>query len=56
MHQARHDADSYQRVELITGSCRRRRWSEAEKARIVMESADPEAELELRLVTPLQMD
>jgi transposase len=43
MHQARHDADSYQRVELITGSCRRRRWSAAEKARIVTESADPEA-------------
>jgi transposase len=43
MYQARHDADSYQRVEVITGSCRRRRWSEAEKARIVSESADPEA-------------
>ena len=43
MHQARHDADSYQRVELITGSSRRRRWSAAEKARIVTESADPEA-------------
>ena len=43
MHQARHDADSYRRVEVITGGRRRREWSEAEKARIVAESADPAA-------------
>lgn len=43
MHQARHDADSYRRVEVITGVRRRREWSDAEKARIVAESADPAA-------------
>ena len=43
MHQARHDADSYQRVEVITGRVRRRHWNTAEKARIVAESALPEA-------------
>ena len=43
MHQARHDADSYRRVEVITGGRRRRDWSDAEKARIVAESADPDA-------------
>ncbi len=36
MHQARHDADSYQRVEVITGQRRRRDWSDAEKARILV--------------------
>ena len=41
-HQDRHDADSYQRIEVITGERRRRSWSDAEKARIVAESADPE--------------
>src|SRR5271165_3972008 len=41
MHQSRHDADSYQRVELITGGRRRRDWSDEEKARILAESADP---------------
>ena len=41
MHQARHDADSYQRVEVITGRRRRRDWSDEEKARILAESADP---------------
>ena len=39
-HQDRHDADSYQRIEVITGERRRRNWSAAEKARIVAESAD----------------
>lgn len=43
MHQARDDADSYQRVEVITGRVRRRHWNTAEKARIVAESALPEA-------------
>jgi len=45
MHQARHDADSYQRVEVITGRRRRRDWSDAEKARILAESADPEVNI-----------
>jgi transposase len=39
MHQARHEGDSYQRIEVITGARRRRSWSESEKARIVAESA-----------------
>jgi hypothetical protein len=43
MHQTRHDSESYQRVEVITGRCRPR-WSDAEKARILAESADPESE------------
>ena len=45
MHQARHDADSYQRVEVITGRRRTRDWSDAEKARILAESADPEVNI-----------
>ena len=45
MHQPRHDADSYQRVEVITGRRRRRDWSDAEKARILAESADPEVNI-----------
>jgi len=43
MHQARHEGDSYQRVEVITGTRRRRSWSESEKARVIAESAAPEA-------------
>ena len=42
MHQSRYDADSYQRVEVITGRRRRRDWSDEEKARILGESAEPE--------------
>ncbi len=34
-------ADSFRRVEIITGVGRRRRWSEEDKARIVAESLDP---------------
>ena len=45
MHQSRHDADSYQRVEVITGWRRRRDWSDEEKARILAESADPEVNI-----------
>ena len=45
MHQTRHDADSYQRVEVITGRRRRRDWSDAEKARILAESAEPEVNI-----------
>src|SRR5687768_15455543 len=35
------NADSFRRLEVITGVGRRRRWSVAEKARIVAESLDP---------------
>ncbi len=34
-------ADSFRRVEVITGVGRRRRWTWEEKARIVAESLDP---------------
>ena len=34
-------ADSFRRFEVITGVGRRRRWSLAEKTRIVAESLDP---------------
>ena len=34
-------ADSFRRVEVITGVGRRRRWTDEEKARIVAESLDP---------------
>ena len=37
--------NSYQRVEVITGLRRRRDWSDAEKARILAESADPEVNI-----------
>ena len=45
MHQSRHDADSYQRVEVITGRRHRRDWSDDEKARILAESAGPEVNI-----------
>ena len=45
MLQSRYDADSYRRVEVITGGRRRRNWTEDEKARIVSESADPDANI-----------
>jgi transposase len=35
------NADSFRRLEVITGVGRRRRWSAEEKARIVAESLDP---------------
>ena len=38
MLDARQEGDSYQRIELITGKRRRRRWTAEEKARIVAES------------------
>jgi transposase len=41
MHQHRHEADEYRRIELITGTARRRRWSNEEKAAIVAESTRP---------------
>src|SRR3712207_8162416 len=34
-------ADSFRRIEVITGVGRRRRWTDEEKARIVTESLDP---------------
>jgi transposase len=39
MHQDRDEADPYRRIELITGTARRRRWTDEEKAAIVAESA-----------------
>jgi len=41
MHQDRHQADAYRRIELITGTVRRRRWSNDEKSTIVAESTRP---------------
>lgn len=41
-HQDNHnDKDRYRRIELITGTARRRRWSAEERARIVAESFAP---------------
>ena len=34
-------ADSFRRIEVITGVGRRRRWTDEDKARIVAESLDP---------------
>ena len=41
MHQHRHDDASYNRIELITGIRRRRRWTDEEKAEIVAASLHP---------------
>ena len=38
MLEARHEGDSYRRIEVITGERRRRQWTAEEKARIVAES------------------
>jgi transposase len=38
MHDARKEADSYRRIEVITGERRRRRWTAEEKARMVAET------------------
>src|SRR5215203_1475721 len=40
-HTTSTNADSFRRVEVITGVGRRRRWSLEDKARIVAESLDP---------------
>lgn len=40
---ANHGGDSFQRIEVITGVARRRRWSSDDKARIVAESLAPGA-------------
>ena len=42
-HQARHQAQGYRRIELITGDTRRRRWMAQEKAEILAESFRPGA-------------
>ncbi|MBB4200451.1 transposase [Rhodoblastus sphagnicola] len=44
-HQHRHQGGAYQRCEVITGEQCRRDWTPAEKARIVLESADPDANI-----------
>lgn len=41
MHQHRPDGNAYRRIELITGTSRRRRWTPAEKAALVAESMRP---------------
>jgi transposase len=45
MLDAMHEGRTYQRVELITGGRRRRSWTFEEKARIVAESAEPNANI-----------
>lgn len=42
---ASHQASTYQRIELITGDARRRRWTAEEKAAIVAESLKPGAQV-----------
>ncbi len=39
----RNDSQGYRRIELITGTARRRRWSDDERARILAESFEPGA-------------
>ena len=39
----RNDNEGYRRIELITGTTRRRRWSDDERARILAESFEPGA-------------
>ena len=41
MHQHRHDGDAYRRIELITGTTRRRQWTAEEKSVLVAESLRP---------------
>ena len=42
---ARNEGGAYQRVEVITGRQRRRRWTAEEKARIVAESLEADANI-----------
>jgi transposase len=42
---ARNEGGTYQRVEVITGRQRRRRWTAEEKARIVVESLEADANI-----------
>ena len=45
MLDARQEGDSYRRIEVITGQSRRRRWTAEEKARIVAESFETDANI-----------
>ena len=45
MNEARNEGVTYQRVEVITGRQRRRRWTAEEKARIVAESLEANANI-----------
>jgi transposase len=45
MLDARQEDDAYRRVEVITGECRRRRWTGEEKARFVAESFEEGANI-----------
>ena len=45
MNEARNEGGTYQRVEVITGRQRRRRWTAEEKARIVAESFEANANI-----------
>jgi hypothetical protein len=45
MLDARNEGGTYQRVEVITGRQRRRRWTVGEKARIVAESLEAKANI-----------
>jgi transposase len=45
MLDARNEGGAYQRVEVITGRQRRRRWTSEEKARIVAESLGSDANI-----------
>src|ERR1700747_18512 len=45
MLDARHEGDSYRRIEVITGQRRRRQWTADEKARIVAESFEEGANI-----------
>ena len=45
MNEARNEGGTYQRVEVITGRQRRRRWAAEEKARIVAESLEADANI-----------
>ena len=42
---ARNDVGGYRRIELITGTERRRRWSDEERAQILAESFEPGANI-----------
>ncbi|MBV8092537.1 MAG: transposase [Acetobacteraceae bacterium] len=41
IHQHLHEGGAYRRIEVITGTSRRRRWTDAEKAALVAESMRP---------------
>jgi transposase len=43
--EARYEGRTYRRVEVITGGRRRQNWTPDEKARIVTESLEPEANI-----------